>query len=101
MGKERVRNTSCKNRVHPRSCGTSTCREFSKRRNDGNRPWATRLLLLLTNPRSPRICAEDGGRSRVFRRQRISLGQNKQFGEEAIGEGTFGQIRREIRSRTR
>jgi hypothetical protein len=50
--------------------------EFPKHRNDVNRPWATRLLLLLTNPRSPRICAEDGGRSRVFRRQRISLGQN-------------------------
>src|SRR4030095_6917960 len=32
--KERVRNTSCKNRVRPRSCGTSTFREFSKRQNE-------------------------------------------------------------------
>jgi hypothetical protein len=58
---------------------TFTFREFSKRRNDLKRLWATRLLLLLTNPRSPQSSAEateDGGPSRVFRRQQIPLGHD-------------------------
>jgi hypothetical protein len=45
---------------------TSTFREFPKRRSELNRLWVSRLLLLPTNPRS----------LRVFRRQRISLGQD-------------------------
>ena len=62
------------------------------------------VVVLLTNPRSPQSCAEapeDRGPSRVFRRQRISEDRIQQFRDAALGEGTFGQIRREIRSRTR
>ena len=84
--------------------GTSTFREFSKHRNDLNRLWVNRFLLLPTNPRFLQSWAEateDRGPSRVFRRQRISEDRIQQFRDAAIGEGTFGQIRREIRSRTR
>jgi hypothetical protein len=53
------------------------------------------FLLLSTNPRSPQSCAEateDGGPSRILRRQRISEDRIQQFRDAAIGEGTFGQI---------
>ena len=87
--------------THSLSSHTSTFREFSKRRNDLNRHWATRLLLLLTNPKFPQSSAEateEGRPSRVFGRQRISGDRIQQFINAAIGEGMFGQIRREIRS---